>query len=406
MSITLPRAVARLSDLRGTPAALPAEVVSGAVYRGRLLLLIDRLAAGSGEQMLARYAPRLRAAGFDVRVATLAEGAGSALEDRLAASGIAVDALPFRRLFDAPAGWHLLRHVRRLRPDLIHTHLQCANIWGMIAAGLLRVPALATLHTLDDLDSSRGGQLMNRLLNRGAARIVCVSDVLRDRYQTLAHPPAAKLLTLHDGIELEPYAPLPARHRDAARRSMGIPAAAPLVMTVAGGLRRSNGSDLRLAAFELLERRWQELHYIVLADGEERAAFEAATMPLGLGDRVRFASRRADLPRLLGCADLFVLPVLEDPLPTMLAAVVASGLPVVATAVGSVPEMVEDGGNGVLVPPGDAEGLAAACDRLLASPRQRRTMAARGRQLAAERFAIDVQVARLAGLYDQLIAAR
>jgi len=399
---------ARLSD-RGMLAALPQAAVATRRSRGRLLLLIDRLVQGDAEQVLARYAPRLLAAGFEVRVATLAERAGNPLAEGLAAGGIAVDALSFRSLLDAGAGWRLLHHVRSLRPDLIHTQLPWSHVWGTIAARLQRVPALATLHAPDDLDADRHadrcGRLTNQLLNRGAARIICVSDGLRRHYQALARPPAAKLLTLHDGIELDAYASLPARHRDTLRDRLGIPAAAPLAITVAP-LRAPKGIDRMLAALELLEPGWPELHYLIVGDGEERAALQAAATGLGLAHRVRFVGGRTDVPKLLGCADLFVLPSLEDALPSVLAEAMASGLPIVASAVGGVAELIEHDGNGLLVRAGDAEGLAVACHQLLASPRRRRAMAARGRQLAAERFAIDVQVARLAGLYDQLIAAQ
>ena len=393
----------------GMLTAVPPAGVASRASRGRLLLLIDRLVEGGAEQILPRYAPRLLAAGFEVRVAILAERASNPLAEGLAAGGIAVDALPFRSLLDPGAGWRLLHHVRSLRPDLIHTQLHWAHVWGTIAARLQRVPALATLHTPDDLDADPSaapcGRLTNQLLNRGAARIICVSDGLRRHYEARARPPAAKLMTLHDGIELEVYASLPARHRDALRDRLAVPAAAPLAITVAP-LRASKGIDLMLAAVELLALRRPELRYLIVGDGEERAALQAAAAGLGIDDRVCFLGGRADVPKLLGCADLFVLPSREDALPTVLAEAMASGLPIVASAVGGIPEMIEHEGNGLLVPAGDAEALALACDQLLASPRRRRAMAARGRQLAAERFAIDVQVARLAGLYDQLIAAR
>jgi glycosyltransferase involved in cell wall biosynthesis len=399
---------ARLSD-REMLAALPSAAVASRRSRGRLLLLVDRLVEAGAEPVLARYAPRLVAAGFEVRVATLADDAGGPWAEGLAADGIAIDALPFRGLLDAGAGWRLLHLVRTLRPDLIHTQLRWAHVWGTIAARLQRVPALATLHTPDALDAGgqgdAGRRLTNQLLNRGAARIICVSEGLRQRYLALARPPAAKLMTLHDGIELDTYASLPARDRDALRDRLAVPAAAPLAITV-GPLLAAKGIDRMLAALELLEPRWPDLHYLIVGDGEERAALEAAAANLGLEHRVRLIGGRVDVPKLLGCADLFVLPSLEEALPSVLAEAMASGLPIVASAVGGVPELIEHDGNGLLVRAGDAESLALACHQLLASPRRRRAMATRGRQLAAERFAIDVQVARLAGLYDQLIAAR
>jgi glycosyltransferase involved in cell wall biosynthesis len=339
----------------------------------------------------------------------LAERAGNPAAQRLAADGMTVDVLAFRRLLDPAAGWRLVHYVRRLRPDVIHTLEPWAHVWGTIAARLQRVPTLATLqgpHGADGDPPAGGSRLADRLLTRGASRILCASDGVRQRYQALAGPPAAgKLMTLHDGIDLEAYPSLPARHRDTIRASFGIPAAAPLAITV-GVLRPGKGVDLMLEAMVLLEQRWPDLHYLIVGDGEDRAELQEVTAQLGLADRVRFAGWRTDVARLLGAADLFVLPTRDDALPTVLVEAMAGGLPIVASAVGGTAELVEESGNGFLVPPGDVEALAVACAELIASKRLRRAMGERSRQLVTERFAIGVQVERLAELYDQLIAAR
>lgn len=403
MSVTLPRTVGDLGDLHEVLSTLPVEATVSTDRRGRLLLLADSLVRGNGAQMT-RYAPRLAAAGFDVRMTLLAEHAADPVAERLADDGVAVDVLSFRRRLDPAAGWRLLHHIRRLRPDVIHTQDPWANLWGTIAARLQRVPTLATVHGLQDRDD-KGPRLTDKVLNRGASRILCASDRARQRYQAQAGLPPAKLMTLHEGIDAEAYPILPARHRDTVRAAFGIPAAAPLAITV-GVLRPGKGVDLMLEAMGLLAQRWPQLHYLIVGDGEDRAEIEEVTTRLGLAERVRFTGWRNDVPRLLGCADLFVLPTRDEALPTVLVEAMAGGVPIVASAVGGVSELVEHGSNGFLVPAGDVEALALACDELIASKRLRRAMGERGRQLVAERFAIDIQVERLAGLYDQLIAAR
>jgi hypothetical protein len=121
MNVTLPHFGQWLGELGAMVAALPADDVMSSGSRGRLLSLTDRIVRGHAEQALARYARRPLATGFEVHADLLAERAGSSLAERLADTGVTVEVLPFRRLFDPAAGWRLLHHVRRLRPELIHT---------------------------------------------------------------------------------------------------------------------------------------------------------------------------------------------------------------------------------------------------------------------------------------------
>ena len=143
-----------------------------------------------------------------------------------------------------------------------------------------------------------------------------------------------------------------------------------------------------------------------MGDGPYRPALEQQAAELGIAERVVFAGSREDVARMLAAADVFVLPSLTEALPTVVAEAMAAGLPIVATTVGGIPEMVRHGEAALLVPPADPEALAAAVLRLLANPRQAAAMGRSGRRVVAERFDIRTQARALADDYRALAAGR
>jgi glycosyltransferase involved in cell wall biosynthesis len=145
--------------------------------------------------------------------------------------------------------------------------------------------------------------------------------------------------------------------------------------------------------------------YLVVGDGEARDGLTQTAASLGITDRVSFAGARADVPLMLSAADLFVLPSLTEALPTVVAEAMAAGLPVVATRVGGIPEMI-DASTGILVPPDDVGALAQAVCALLEDPAGAAARGARGRIIASGRFDLATQAARLTGEYRRLVAAR
>ena len=116
-----------------------------------------------------------------------------------------------------------------------------------------------------------------------------------------------------------------------------------------------------------------------------------------------FAGARKDIPALMSAADIFVLPTLTEALPTVLAEAMAARLPIVASRVGGVPEMVADGANGRLLEPGDPRLLAETCLELLARPEVRAAMGAQGRSIVEQKFDVRVQAGHLRALYQRLM---
>ena len=144
----------------------------------------------------------------------------------------------------------------------------------------------------------------------------------------------------------------------------------------------------------------------MVGSGKQEDSLKELAKTHGVADRVIFSGQRNDIPNLLAICDLFVLPTLGEALPTVLAEAMAAQKPIVASNVGGVPEMVEHGHNGLLVPPADPASLAEACLQLLQNAGEADAMARAGREIVERRFSIHLQGQRLSDLYQGLLAER
>jgi glycosyltransferase involved in cell wall biosynthesis len=145
-----------------------------------------------------------------------------------------------------------------------------------------------------------------------------------------------------------------------------------------------------------------QVRLVFVGDGPLRVNLEALVFELGLSDRVHFTGQRADVARLLGAFDIFVLPSLREALPIAVIEAMAVRLPVVAGRIGGIPEVVEDGTTGCLVPPGDGAALAAVLERLVADPALVARLGAAGQARVQSQFTVEQMVRRVEHLYDEL----
>ncbi|MDP4032962.1 MAG: glycosyltransferase family 4 protein [Pseudorhodobacter sp.] len=368
--------------------------------------LIDGLGRGGAEQLLVAYAPELKRIGYDVQVVVFQEKDGNLQAARLRSAGIAVTLLRIDKLKRVDQLWRAVRGLRLMRPDLVHAHLQFASITAGLARRLLGVPAVATLHTLEHptgLDrSSWRLWLMNRALATSVDRVICLSRASAEAARRIGLG-EAQLEILGNGIDLRPYDAPPVLGRAAARARFGIAQDAPLILTVAV-LRPEKGIDRLVAAMPAICSACPDVHLLVVGDGPQFAPLQAQIAGLRLGEAVTLTGFRDDVPDLMRSADIFVLPTLGDALPTVVMEAMAARLPVVASDVGGLSDMIIHGVEGVLVPPDDVPALAAAVLGLLLDGRARAQMGLAARSRAERDFTLQGQVARLAEIYEQLIA--
>ena len=372
----------------------------------RVVFLIDSLGWGGAERLLLQYLPHLRSEGFDPVICVMHERSGNPVGSEIVRLGIPVDTVRVERLRDLTAIPRLVRYLRGRRADVLHTQLEFADALGSIAARIVRIPSVSTQHTMYEPARWSRSWLRNRVgdvpLGLLSGRIIAVSDEARRHYEANRPYPRRRLVTLRNGIDLARFAAA-AGEGPAVRAELGIPPGAPVVATVAV-LRPDKGIQHMIAALPEVARDIPDVRYLVVGDGDHRASLESAAAEAGVSDRVVFAGSRTDVPRVLAACDLFVLPTLSDALPTVLAEASAAGVPIVASAVGGVPEMCIDGRNGILVPPGNASALAGACLRVLGDPDLVARMGVEGRAVARERYDIRTQAERLCQLYRHLMS--
>lgn len=374
-----------------------------------LIWLIDGLGYGGAERLALAYLPYLRQESFQIRVCAFQVKQGNPIASQLQALGIAVDLLPIAHLRDATALPRLYRYLGHHSAQLVHTQLEFANTLGTMAGRLRHLPTISTLHTIEPLDqpgkSGRRLRLMWWVLQRGCRRFIAVSDQLRRHY--LAHFPqlAARFVTLYNGIEVNRFAPRPEHTPQPLRQSYGLPPTAPIILTVAV-LREPKGLQYMIAAMPQIVQAIPEARYVVVGNGPHEAALRQLAHQSGLGDHIVFAGAQDNIPDWLAMSDLFVLPTLADALPTVLMEAMAAGRPILASAVGGVPEMVTDGQNGLLLRPGQPQALAQAAIHLLQNPALAHQMGQRGQQTALNRFNLANQAHALAEIYREVASGK
>ena len=370
-----------------------------------ILHLITELNTGGAEKALSRLLTHLSRERFAPIVACLYGGDGIVAHEIRTLGIPVVDLGMYGRKWRIDAFWRLYRLLRRKRPVILHTWMFHANVLGRVLGRLTGVPIIVTSRRNVNI-----GGALREFLNRWTAwlgdGVIAVCKLARQAEIKRARVSSNKVITIYNGINAERFVAL---DRQAAahqvRQTFGIPVEAPLLGSV-GRLHRQKGFADLLAAQARIQERIPTIRLLLVGDGELRDDLEAQARAIGLSEAVTFAGIRTDVPEILAALDVFVLPSLWEGMPNAVLEAMAAGLPVVATAVGGIPELVVDGVTGLLVPPHAPISLAEAIVRLLDAPDLRRQMGQAGRERVKKRFTVERMVSRTEALYGELIAEK
>jgi glycosyltransferase involved in cell wall biosynthesis len=357
------------------------------------VLHVHKLQGISGsEGHLLVLLPALRAAGIDARFLGLDVPGSDAprFYERLEELGV-----PHRRIrcgadVSPRMARDLVRAVRAERPDLLHTHLVHADVYGSLAARLTRTPFVSTRHN-DDRYLLGPFRHVDRAFAHGARRLVAISDAVRAFLEEAGHDPA-RLTTIHYGLDELPSAPSAPTPAEA-----GVPAAAPLALAVGRLIEQKDHATL-LRAFALVRDEVPEARLAILGSGPLEARTRALVAELELAGTV-FLPGRTEIRGWLARADVFVHTSRWEGFGIVLLEAMLARLPIVATRVSAVPEIVVDGETGALFEQGDATGIARALTSLLADPEQARRLGAAGAARARSEFSVAKMVERTLAVY-------
>lgn len=354
------------------------------------------LGHGGAQQVVCGLVLRRDRSRFDSIVYAFHDGA---LAARLRSAGERVNILPQKMPFlDPLLTRRLLDSFRREKVDVVHTHLFGADLHAGLAARFAGLPALMTVHS-DRHDNWRQ-RLLAGLVFRGFDRIVAVGGRVADGL-TFSWPSVGpKLRIIHNGVEDPAGAGVPSVP---LRTLLNISPGEILIGTV-GRLAPEKGHIDLVRAFRIALAREKSLRLVIVGEGPMRGPIEEEVASAGLMGRVHLPGSLLHTSSLISAFDLFVLPSLREGLPLSLLEAMTAGLPCIATPVGSVGEVIEDGVTGRLVSPGDPQGIADAILKLLASPGERAQLAARARELALRDYSASRMVAAYERLYEDLAA--
>jgi glycosyltransferase involved in cell wall biosynthesis len=362
----------------------------------RVLTLIDRpITSGGGERMASVIAERLDPARSERWLCSSRSSPAPTFEAQLRAAGVQVITLQRTSPLAVWAWRPLVALLRHERIDVLHAHKFGSNVWGTVVGRIARVPVVVA----HEHSWSYEGQPVRRFLDRevvgrGADAFVAVSREDERRMASVEGVDPAVIRFIPNGI------PEQRRRGGDVRAELGIAPGAPVIGAV-GQLREEKALDVLLDAVRRLQPRFPGLVVLLPGAGPEEAALRAAAEGLG---GVRFLGLRDDIPDVLAALDVAVCCSRREGSPLSVMEYMAAGLPVVATRVGGVPDLIADGAHGLLVEPGDAGALGDAITALLEDPARRAQMGALARERQRTDFDLDVMVGRVQELYEELFA--
>ncbi len=367
-----------------------------------VLFLGTRLGIGGAEQIWAKLLTRLDRNRFRPLLGCLYDP--GVLGENLKQSGVTVYSDLAAHRWDLRILPRLLSLLRREHVDLLYIINQpFSQFWGTLCGKLAGTPVLITsIHSTGKISRVHRRLWINQLTFPFMDRVTALSETHKTYLAEQEGIDPKKIEIIPNGIEVDRFAS--AEARNGLRSSFGIENGEPIVGIVAM-LRPEKSHDIFLQAAGKILRKNPKAHFLVVGDGPERPRLEMLTQKLNLSSRVHFVGARNDVPEIISLFDVGVLssqPVVET-LSVSVLEYMASGKPVVATRVGSLPEIVEEARSGFLVEPGDAESLADRILQLLDDQQLARQMGARGHERVAREYTVEQMVKKTEDLFERLL---
>ena len=409
-------------SLKPDPAVAPRSTVTTERLRPiSVLHLIEGLGPGGAERLLYTNLKHFDSERVQSTVITVYPHANHWLEP-ITALGVPVVSLDCRTTRDIPKGIRRLRAwLHTNRPDLVHSHLWAANIIGRVGGRMAGVPVLSSVHNPDhepqawsdgadvSLITRHAVKALDRWTARlGNERMVAVSDYVRQSAARDLHFAIDAIDLVYNPFDVDLMKAPAGKHRDELLRELGLPAESQILLNVAR-VSPQKGLLYALRALPAILREYPQVHLVSVGattDPRWTAELKREAERLGVADHFHLAGARTNVVDFLRACDIFVFPSLYEGLGIALIEAMAAGCVCVASNTGPIPEVVQNGKDGVLVPPGDVDRIARVVCSLLGDPIRRAELGTAAKQTAFSKFQPQKQAEQLTRVYESLLATK
>jgi len=367
----------------------------------RILHLISSSGLLGAERVLLELAAHSREAGFGISIGVFenSRNPNSALAEAAGANGFEVILFPCNGRFDKNTIQMIKDYLNKMPIRILHSHNYKSNFYAKMALSGKAVRWVVTNHGRRVGPKLLFYNLLDMFIVRRADRLIAVSEEIATKMK-LAGIAGGKIRLIENGIDLERFNGNGSANR--ARESLGIKKEAIVIGTV-GSVTKEKGHAYLLEAAPRVIEKFPEAVFLTVGDGRERESLERMAGKLGIRNRAIFTGMRKDIPEILSVVDVFVLPSLNEGLPMALLEAQAARVPTVATRVGAIPKVVEDGVTGILIPSRDPAAIARAISRILSDKRVALEMARKGFERVRDNFSSQKMGDKYLSIYKELI---
>ncbi len=368
----------------------------------RILHLINVSTISGAENVVLTLAKGMNDSEFETEICTLSTTGD--LHKSAQQNGIKAYALGYKNILNLPIILiKLFLLLRRNKYQIINTHLFQSSVIGTFIGKLVGVPVIIETRHYTDYMYKYGNKIEQWLDKTTANNISCVIAVaktIQDVLCTVERIPMNRTEVIYNGINLNKLS-VNKNKKENTIKNMNLQD--KIVLSYVANFHIRKGHKYLIEAILNLKRLYSNIYLMIIGDGKIRNELEKLTKQLDIGNNVIFLGYRSDIPELLSVSDIYVHPSLEEGFPLTIIEAMAAGLPVIATTVGGISELIIDGDNGILIPPGNTQALVDAISDLIEHQEKRSALAETGKQYVESNLTDEIMVNKYREVYRSKI---
>ncbi len=374
----------------------------------KILHVINSFDPGGNERFVLQLLEHLNREKFPQQVCIPDRGKDMTLflKDVCDRLGIKVDILKVRSNFDLTIHFKLKKLMKAEKYDIVHTHLIFSQIWGRRAARAAGVPTIISSEQNPYPFKTRPPfSLIERRLSKYTKKILACSEKVKDHLIQNVGIDPEKVITVHNSVDTSSFFPMKESRQNQPelaklREELGFSEGDKVIGTV-GHLTPQKGHEYLFRAGPKILESIPQARFLVVGKGYLKRKLENLARSLGISDEVVFAGLRQDIPLILNSLDLFVLPSLWEGFGIAIIEAMACAVPVIASNVGGIPEIVQHGENGILIAPKNPDEIVSAVIRVLKNKELADRLAENGMETVKEKFEVEKMVRRVEQVYEE-----